>query len=205
MGLLSKTVSLTRYHIEGTFDGNPTEQIRNGLKRHAIPEIDGDISDRIAGWTSFEDPYAPDFDNIPFIFGSYYVFSLRIDKKNIPSKVVKKQFAVEMKKRLKESGREFLTRNEKKMLKEHVVNTLSLRIPSTPNHYDLFWNYEAASLWFFSTQKAANEELETLFSRSFKLRPIRLFPYTCADLTADLSDRQKDGMANLTPSVFTAE
>jgi len=203
MGLLSKTVSMTRYRVEGTFDGNPTEQIRKGLKKHAIPEIDGDIADRISGWTSFEDPFTPDFDANPFLFGSYYVFSLRIDKKNIPSKVVKKQFAVEMKKRLKESGREFLTRNEKKLLKEHVINTLSLRIPSTPNHYDLFWNYESASLWFFSTQKAANEELETIFSKSFGLRPIRLFPYTCADLSTDLTDTQKDRLAGLTPSVFT--
>jgi outer membrane protein OmpU len=44
---------------------------------------------------------------------------------------------------------------------------LSLRIPATPNFYDVLWKYEEAELWFFTNQKSANEELETQFSQSF--------------------------------------
>ena len=79
---------------------------------------------------------------------------------------------------------------------------LSLRIPATPNIYDLIWNYEAASLWFFTNLKGANEDLETLFSKSFNLRLIRLFPYTSADITAGLSNKEKDVLLKLSPSVF---
>ena len=95
-----------------------------------------------------------------------------------------------------------MSKTEKKVIKDHVVNTLCLRIPATPNIYDLVWNYEAGILWFFTSLKAANEELETLFSKSFKLSLIRMFPYTSAILTCDLKDAQKDMLAKLSPTTF---
>ena len=72
------------------------------------------------------------------------------------------------------------------MIKDHVINLLNLRIPATPNIYDVIWNYEEASLWFFTNLKAANEELETLFAKSFNLKLIRVFPYTAACTSAGL-------------------
>ena len=89
------------------------------------------------------------------------------------------------------------------MIKDHVVNLLSLRIPATPNIYDVFWDYEGRALWFFSNLKAANEELESLFSKSFKLTLIRLFPYTAAQLTAGLSSSELDVLAKISPAKFT--
>jgi hypothetical protein len=128
---------------------------------------------------------------------------MRIDKKSIPAKVVQKHYALEMKKRLENSGREFLSKTEKKEIKDYVLNLLNLRIPATPNIYDLIWDYESEKLWFFSNQKGANEELETLFSKSFKLKLIRLFPYSMAVFTSPLSDTEKDALSHLTPTRFT--
>ena len=88
------------------------------------------------------------------------------------------------------------------MIKDHVVNLLNIRIPATPNIYDLIWDHDKESVWFFTTLKSANEELETLFFKSFKLSLIRLFPYTMADLASKLSDEQKDALAKLSPAVF---
>ena len=203
MGLLSTSVSITRYKVEGKIEGPVLEVVADGLKRNTINEIDNESFDKAVGWTSLEDPFAPNFDGSSFSIGTHMVFSLRIDKKSIPSKVLQKHFKLAVAKRLAESGREFLSRNEKTMLKEHVKNTLSLRIPATPNMYDVIWNYEGGTLLFFSNQKAANEELETLFSKSFKLSLIRLFPYTMADLTAGLGEPEKDVLAKLTPTKFT--
>ncbi|MBW1983790.1 MAG: recombination-associated protein RdgC, partial [Deltaproteobacteria bacterium] len=130
------------------------------------------------------------------------IFSLRIDKKSIPPKVIKKHTAMEQAKRLAESGREYLSKEEKNMIKDHVLNVLSLRVPSTPNVYDLIWNLEEGWLWFFSSMKNANEELETLFKKSFKLPLIRLFPYTMAHLTASLSDSERDVLNQLSFTHF---
>ncbi len=107
-----------------------------------------------------------------------------------------------MAKKLAESGREHLSRNEKKDIKEHVTNVLILRIPATPNIYDIIWNYEESSLWFFSNQKAANEELETLFSKSFRLSLVRLFPYTMAEIAAGLTDKESDFLSTISRTKF---
>jgi hypothetical protein len=203
MGLLSRTASITRYRVEGKLKKPILETVARCLKEHAISEIEGDVSDKIVGWTSFDRPFDPIFHGSSFVIGTHFVFSLRIDKRTIPAKLLKKHCAIETAKRLDESGRPYLSREEKNMIKDHVRNVLTLRIPSTPHVHDLIWSYEDASLWFFTTQKAANEELETLFLKSFGLSLIRLFPYTIADLTMDLSGEHRDILLKLDPTDFT--
>ncbi len=202
MGILSSSASITQYHVEGKLSEPIMETVSRGLKKNTIEEIDNDAADKAIGWTCFNDPFSSDFDQSPFLIGTHLVFSMRIDKKNIPAKIVQKHYHLEMKKRLKNSGRDFLSKTEKKEIREHVLNVLYLRIPATPNIYDLIWNYEENHLWFFSNLKGANEELETLFARSFNVKLIRLFPYTMAALTSPLSEAEKDAIFQLTPTRF---
>ena len=203
MGILSSSVSITQYRVEGRIAEPIIETVAKALKKFTVEDIDNESSDKAIGWTCFNDPFSADFDDRPFLVGTHFVFSMRIDKKSIPAKIVQKHYALEMKKRLENSGREFLSKTEKKEIKDHVLNLLNLRIPATPNIYDLIWDYESEKLWFFSNQKGANEELETLFSRSFKLKLIRLFPYSMAVFTSPLTDTEKDALSKLTPTRFT--
>jgi hypothetical protein len=202
MSLLSSTVSITRYKTHGKIDSPVIDAVAEGLEKNTISEIDNNEIYKAVGWTSFNNPFQPDFSGSSFVYGSYFIFSLRIDKKNIAAKVLKKHYTIEAAKRMAETGRDYLTKTEKKLVKDHVINVLSLRIPATPNIYDIVWNYEEYSLWFFSNLKAANEELETLFSKSFNLSLIRLFPYTAADLSSDLTDSQRDELQKLSPTQF---
>jgi len=203
MGLLSSSVSITRYKVDGRLAEPIIQTVAIGLKKNTIIDIDNEAFESAIGWTSFDTPFKPNFEGSSFVIGPHFFFSMRIDKKNISSKVVKKLYAKEMVKRLAESGRDYLSREEKKMIKDAVIHALNMRIPATPNVYDLIWKYEDAELWFFSHQKAANEALETLFSKSFRLNLIRLFPYTAATLTAGLSESQLDSLSSLSPTSFT--
>lgn len=201
MGLLSPIVSITQYRVEGQLPSPVNDHVTAALQKNTINEIDNDASEQAIGWTSFEDPYQPDFDGARFVIDTAWVFSLRIDKKSIPTKVLKKHYNMEMSKRLAASGRDYLSKTEKKQVKEHVLTVLNTRIPATPNIYDLLWKYEEGRLWFFSNLKSANEALETLFTRSFKLSLVRLFPYT-AGLNAGLSGPDKDCLDQLKPTLF---
>jgi hypothetical protein len=202
MSILSSSVSITRYKVNGKIKRPVIDTVTGGLKRNTISEIDNQVTDKAFGWTSFDKPFQPNFDGSSFVYGSYFVFALRIDKKNITAKVLKKHYTIEAAKRMAESGRDYLSKSEKKLVKEHVINGLSLRVPATPNIYDLVWNYEDSTVWFFTNLKAANEEFETLFSKSFNLSLIRLFPYTAAELSSDFSDSQRDELQKLSPTIF---
>mgnify|MGYP001818390522 FL=1 len=200
MGFLSASTSLTRYRVEGKLENPVMENIYTGLRRNAISDIDDNAAEKGIGWTSFHDPFVPTFEGSSFTIGTYFLFSLRLDKKTIPSKVVQKYYAIELYKKLKASGKAFLSRDEKKMIKEHVINLLTLSIPATPNIYDLLWNHEAESLWFFTNLKNPCEELETLFLTSFHLKLIRLFPYTMTEFQGELSNEEYDTITRLSPS-----
>ena len=198
MGLLSATTSLSRFKVDGQLDDPVIDTIAAGLKKNIITDIDGNPSDRAVGWSSFQDPFKPDFEGSSFIIGTSIVFALRIDKKSIPSKMVQKHVAVESAKRLRELGRDFLSANEKKMIKDHVINQLSLKMPATPNVYDVVWQYESGDLWFFSNLKNANEELETLFIKSFGVSLVRSIPYTMAALDKRITASEQDALNKLT-------
>jgi recombination associated protein RdgC len=200
MSLFSNSASITRYKVNGKIKTSVLDTVANGLTKNTISEIDNQVADKAVGWTSFEKPFQPDFSGSVFVYGNYFVFSLRIDKKNIAPKILKKHYAVEAAKRLADSGREYLSKTEKNMIKDHVINALILRVPATPNIYNVVWNYEDSSVWFFSNLKAANEELETLFSKSFDLSLIRMFPYTSVFLSADISDSQRDELQQISPT-----
>ena len=202
MSLLSASVSITRYKIEGELKTPVTETVAAALKKNAISEIEDQSAGTMSGWTSFEKPYQPDFRGSNFVYAAYLVFALRIDKKTIPPKLIQKHFMIESARRLAESGRQYLSRNEKQTIKDQVVEGLYLKVPAVPHVYDIIWNYEESVLWFFSNLKAANEELETLFLRSFGLTLIRMFPYTAAQLSSDLSDTEKDILLKLAPTSF---
>jgi len=203
MGILSSSVSITQYRVEGKLSDPIIERVATGLKKYAVEDIDNDSSDKAVGWTCFYNPFSTDFNQFPFLTGTYFIFSMRIDKKTIPSKIIQKHYFLEMKKKLEISGRDFLSKSEKKEIKDHVIHLLNLRIPATPNIYDLIWNYESGTLWFLSNLKGANEELETLFTRSFNLKLLRLFPYSMAVLTSSLSDVKKDAVSQFTATRFT--
>jgi len=203
LGVLSASVSITRYRVEGQIEESLLDTVEVGLKKNAIPEIDQEIAEKVVGWTSTQNPFPPVFEGSSHVVGTYFVFSLRIDQKRVPSTLIQKHVALESVKKLNDSDREYLSREEKRMIKDHVTNQLYRRIPATPSIYDLIWEYESGQLRFFSNQKGANEVLETLFFQSFGLRIIRLFPYTQAFLAAGLSNREKDILGQITPTVFS--
>lgn len=204
MSLLSSLISITRYRVEGRVKTPVLDTVAAGLKKNAISEIDDQSEEKAVGWTSFKRPYQPDFSGSDFVYGNYLVFSLRIDRKSIPPKVVKKYFMIESARRLAGSGRQHLSRSEKQIIKDQVIERLNIKVPATPHLYELIWNYEDSVLWFFSNLKASNEELETLFLRSFDLRLIRIFPYTAAHLASDLTMAEKDILLKLSATNFGA-
>ena len=203
MGLISSTHSISRYHIDGKIEGSIIEIVKTGLMKYSIPKLESDYDEISAGWAPVESPYTPDFEKFSFQFGTYFLFSLRIDKKSIPVKLIQKYMVLEIEKKKEKSGRDFISKNEKSEIKEMVIDILMHKIPAIPNVYDILWNYEENNLYLYTTQKAANEFFETLFLKSFNLKPIRLFPYTIIETKSKFLNPQKDRVLTLAPLKYS--
>jgi DNA recombination-dependent growth factor C len=206
MGLLSASASIIRYTVEDKgHDETPIlERVRDGLTKHAIPDLPDETAERMIGWVPFESPYFVDFERFPFSYSDLFVFSMRIDKKSVPAKVVQQQLAIAIAKRTAESSEETLSKNEKKDIKDRVFESLMMKMPATPSIFEATWDYEAKRVTFLATQKAAVEEFEELFSKSFGCRLIRLFPFTVAEKTLGLSSPDQERLLELTATSLRA-
>jgi recombination associated protein RdgC len=197
MGILSSSTSVTRYRVEGRLENPIIDKICEGLNKGIITDIDNQPSEQTVGWTSFKSPFAPDFEGSNFLVGTYVVFSLRIDKKSIPPKLLQKHLAAESAQRLKAQERDFLSNEEKNALKDQIILRLNQKMPAVPSVYDVVWQYEPGHLWFFSNLKSANEHLETHFLKNFGLHLIRLIPYTLALFDPALSGSSREALEKL--------
>ena len=139
MGLLTASAAITQYRVEGKLPDPLLDTIRKNLQQHCIQDIDGESIEKSVGWTPIDHPYDVDFSLTPFVIGEAVFFSLRMDKKTIPAKILKKKLHVEMSRQLKNSKREFLSKSEKQDLRDRVINDLLIKIPANPNIYDVVW------------------------------------------------------------------
>ncbi len=202
MGFFSSKTALVRFKTNGSLGATPAETLKKGLDKHIIRDITCEPDEIMTGWTSLKNPYTPSFDDSSYLVGTYFVFGLRIDKKRVPGKVLAAQYQIAEKKLLEESGREFLSKTEKKQLKENVKATLLSKTTPVPHVYEVVWDYEKSLVMFFATQQSAVDELETLFLKSFDIHLVRLFPFTIASFDPLIPDQQKELINTIQPISF---
>jgi len=167
--------------IVHTEEEQTLRKILDSLKEHPVASIDGQPGTVSIGWVPYGQDFGCDWETASIMIGTSIVFTMRMDKKQIPGGIVKKYVALETKKRLQESGREFLSKNERGQIKDFVLDKLQLKFPATPSFFDVVWNVEDRSLTFMSAAKGPLEEFATLFARTFKgVRIVPEIPYTLA-------------------------
>ena len=61
MGLLSSSLAITRYRVEGEIPSPLMDSVRDGLQKFSIQDIDNDAPDKAVGWTAWDAPFSPVF------------------------------------------------------------------------------------------------------------------------------------------------
>lgn len=200
MSILKPTKSITRFDVSGLpdIDGQDiSETILHMLNAYSIKEME--IGEEIVwGWTSLLNTYEPVFDDMSFMTGNFVTVGMRVDRKTIPSKVLKKEIYLAEKKVMEEKQIPKIGRAMKVMIKESVTANLLKDTPAVPTSYDIVWNVGDQMIYLFSTQKLAREILEEMIRECFNLELTMLFPFTMAEKSAD----EKDIMT-LTQTIFT--
>lgn len=201
MSLISGGITATRYRVTGDIPESLQSLIIEGIRKHRYPELEDTESTMVCGWTGFSEPYDTDYENEQsFFIMEYALFSLRIDTKDVPARLLQKHVVLESKKRLSGSGKGFLTKADRKEIKEAVFSMLFSKASLKPCVHNVLWDLAKNEVHVFTASKAALEDFETLFSKSFGLRAVRLFPYTLAEQM--LNPAENAAFLNLIPSSF---
>ncbi|MCP3945014.1 MAG: recombination-associated protein RdgC [Desulfobacteraceae bacterium] len=205
MSLLSSNTAFTRYLIHPppaeNKANNIKERIFKGLKANTMPKVQSPQEEMIVGWVPFEKPFKPDFNTDTFTYGVDMLFSLRIDKKKIPAKLVQRELEVATEKKKEEQNRKVISRSEKNELKEQILDQLMVKTPFNSDIHNVCWNLNTNELFFLAGPNAAKEMFETLFLKSFEMKLIPLFAYTLANFKlGTLSNQDKEKLVTLSPS-----
>ncbi len=206
MGFLNSSCSFTRFHLLDPVPNELWGKIPDILRQFAFRDIDDIPEERAFGWTSFEDMLDMNWSAAPPEKGSYLVFSLRQDTRRIPAGVVKKHLALAMKDekvKMAEQGKNYISRERKKELKEQVMLKLRMRFLPVPAEFNVLWAVDTGMIWFASTQGKMVDLFVEYFIQSFNLHLEPLTPYNLA--VSMLGEDVAAKLDMLEPTTFAVE
>ena len=196
MGILSSSVSLTRYRTVGDIPDDFWSEIPDRLKKFKFRDIDQSSEERSFGWTSFDDMLDTNWTlNTPHK-ANYMVFALRLDTRRIPPAVMKKHFRLALdqaKTELEAKGQKFISRDQKKEIRENVALRLFARTLPIPAVFDVVWDTSGNVIYLGSTSPRVKELFQDLFTNTFEHHLEPQTPYYKAVAGMDKDQRMQLG------------
>ena len=197
--------SFTRYRLLEQPTTTLWTQIPSLLKRYAFRDIDTlPAEERSFGWTSFDDMLDLEWLIAPPEKGAYLAFALRLETRRVPPAVLKKHYALalrEEKQRVAEQGKQFISRERRKELKEQVQLRLMRYFLPIPAIFDVIWATDSGLVYFASTQRKILDMFEEYFVKCFELPLEQLTPYGLA--AASLTEHELTRLDTLESTNFS--
>jgi hypothetical protein len=167
MGIMSNTVSIYQYRVEGE-PGNAS-WVQERLHKNRFVPIDATADEEASGWVTLDDHAGADFDNENVFWRDpYYAFTFRRDQRRVPPAVLKNMVDRECARWL--ADRPAISRmpfKRKAEIRENLHAALLGRTLPVPATCDVVWNAETGVLTVASISEKVLDLVEDSFSRTF--------------------------------------
>lgn len=203
MSILSASLGLTRYRIIEDVPNELLQQVPEKLTQFCMVDIDATADERSFGWTNVDDMLDMNWTQSPPEKGEYFTFKLRLDTRRIPPAVLKKHYTIALNKELehnKEQGKNFVSRDRKREIKEQVTLKLRARSLPIPAVFDVIWNPSANRVYLDTTNAKVRSLFEDHFTLTFDLHLEPLTPFFMA--MEELGEEAAPRLENLDPTIF---
>ncbi len=189
MGVLSGTMTVRRYRVEGQVPHDVGEALDAWAFR---PSADPARRTDIEGWVSVHNLLDTGFgDRDTWLYDHYAVFALRIDRKVLPARLVRALLEKRESTWRAEHGRPRVPREVRDGMKEQIEDDLLARSLPRVQVHEVCWDLTAGCLLFHHQGETVNERFRALFHRTFGLR---LRAETPLDLVADAAPELLDAL-----------
>jgi len=200
MGAFTGTLTYKQYYVEGELPSGFRDKFLASLQAYAFRDIDLDAGeDKRVGWVTVTDILDADFRVDKFIFNQYLCVALREDAIKIPASTLKVYVHKEESAKKQELKRDKLSKFERDELKDVVKINLRKKTLPTIKSYDMVWNLDARTVWFWTHNRGLCEVFEELFEKTFELRLVPHNTY-CALEFAGLPAKVLDRTVELEPA-----
>ncbi len=171
MGFLSGPLTVRCYRVEA----DPPEGFRaiypEALLAHAFhAPMSKAWREDVVGWVVTENLLDTHFDRVEaWLFNQYAYFSLRVDKKSLPARLVKAMHQKRIQQWCEETGAKACPRDVRADLKDALELELLQKTLPRVQVTECVWNLADRTVWFHSTSEKANERFRKLFHQTFGL------------------------------------
>lgn len=193
MGILSNTVSVTQYQVNGKIPlDDPVAWAGKNLSTFAFRSIDDHAVEKSVGWTSIDAISDSSFAAPASYFRRPYICaSMRIDERKIPPKLMKSQFDEACQRWLDEHPElERVPKQHKQDLRDLVKSSLLSKTLAVPSAYDFVWDTKKQVVSVATVSQKILDEFEELFDRSFAgFEIVAIHPFSRARSVLDLNGK----------------
>ena len=170
MPLLKGAMGATRYRVVDPPSNLNRDDLLGHLNEKAFQEPFSQAqSGETIGWVNIHNLCVYSFDPEDSCYSQYLCFSLRIDNKRLPAKLVKARVELEAQAWMRERGADRIPSQVKRELKEQLeLQLLPRQLPSVVAH-DVCWDLKDHKVWFFAAARKANESFRQRFGQTFDL------------------------------------
>ena len=167
MGLLKGSFTFARFHVDGQLPQAFLNFVNSQIKANSFRNVPKSTEEKRLGWVSLTDILDTDFENSNYALGDYLIFSLRIDRKLIPPKL--------MKIKLMEEERRFLVQSGKNRINKVKLELLT-KLDAIPSFYDVCWAVGKNTIYFSSLADKVTDDFVDLFKKTFSSNLRRFSP-----------------------------
>jgi len=133
------------------------------------------------GWVNHRNLVITEFSHEDTLYNQYMCFSLRVDNKRLPAKLLKGLLDLRIEAWKAETGRERCSAQIKAEMREQLeLELFPKQLPSVQVH-DVCWDLSNHRVWLFSNSDRVTEKFRELFYRTFGYF---LLPVGLVDLVA---------------------
>ncbi|NOY25896.1 MAG: recombination-associated protein RdgC [Oligoflexia bacterium] len=184
MGILSGGLSVRRYRVAGAAPDDFRVVFRDVLNDHAFREPREWVPGvQVVGWCQLHNLLDTDFGDLNrWLYDDYIVAALRIDKKSLPSKLLKAHLDKRVAAWCQENQRPKAPAQIKADIKEQLERQMLDQILPRVATHEFCWNLTDGHVLFHNCSDKVNDEFRKVFRHTFGLS---LLPWSPLDFLTD--------------------
>lgn len=169
MGFLSPSSSVCYFQVSGTIDNNKLTALPEKLAEEGFQSIENSADELATGWVEPNDYDASEFADPSSCWRDHTLcFTLRQDRRRIPSALLKRQITILSDQFLAEKQElNFVPKAEKEQIRDRARSMLLVKTLPTPSFIDVIWDTEKQLIRFCSLGQSAIDSFQGLFHQTF--------------------------------------
>jgi len=169
MGLKKGAFSFSRFGVSSPLPSNFADLFHEKIQEFAFRGFFPEHKEKSIGWTGLQDILNTEFAYADHSLGDYRVFSMRIDRKTIPSALLRLRFLETERGMLAEREAKKLYKEEKEALREAIRQDLLKQASPVPALFDVCWSLSRGMIYFSSHSEKILQDFQDFFGETFAM------------------------------------